>query len=261
MLLQILGTWSLRLHVESNKTPRFLGGSLMGVMRESPMFMPICWFWLVLLWVVITISSVLSLFSFKRLLVILIFMSLIQASRQDIAVSFDTDIPGWKEIYNWVSSAWRWKFNPCFRIMFPRGVVYIVNKIGPSTEPWGTPYFNVTDVDVHDPIWTVCVRSLRYDSNHLRATPLFQKTDLIDSIISDGLWYQMQHLNQAVLKWPLPHCQRLWVDHFVHEGVLSLCCEVVCKQTEISHTSCWFSNALLIEHKQRVPQALKWKID
>ena len=86
MLLQILDTWSLRLHVESNKTPRFLGGSLLGVMRELPMFiMPICWFWLVLLWVVITISSVLSSFSFKRLLVIHIFMSLIQASRQNIA--------------------------------------------------------------------------------------------------------------------------------------------------------------------------------
>ena len=99
MLLQILDTWSLRLHVESNKTPRFLGGSLLGVMRESPMFMPICWFWLVLLWVVITISSVLSSFSFKRLLVIHILISLIQASRQDIAVSFDTDTPGWKEIY------------------------------------------------------------------------------------------------------------------------------------------------------------------
>ena len=103
MLLQILDTWSLRLHVESNKTPKFLGGSLLGVMRESPMFMPICWFWLELLWVVITISSVLSSFSFKRLLVIHIFMPLIQASRQDIAVSFDTDTPGRKEIYNWVS--------------------------------------------------------------------------------------------------------------------------------------------------------------
>ena len=55
MLLQILDTWSLRLHVESNKTPRL------------PMLMPICWFWPVLLRVVITISYVLSSFSFKRL--------------------------------------------------------------------------------------------------------------------------------------------------------------------------------------------------
>ena len=51
------------------------------------------------------ISFVLSSLSFKRLLAIHIFMFLIQASIQDIAVSFDTDTPGWKEIYNWVSSA------------------------------------------------------------------------------------------------------------------------------------------------------------
>ena len=95
--------WSLRLHVESSKTPKFLGGSVLGVMRESPMFRPMCLFWLVLLWVVITISSVLSSFSFKRLLVIHIFISLIQASGQDIAVYFDTDTSSWKEIYNWVS--------------------------------------------------------------------------------------------------------------------------------------------------------------
>ena len=145
--------------------------------------------------------------------------------------------------------------------MFPRGVVYIVNKIGPSTEPWGTPYFNVTGVDVHDPIWTVCVWSLRYDSNHLRATPLIPK-DWFNRF--NNFWWSMVSnaaLKSSSTKWPLPHCQRLEVNHFVHEGVLSLCCEVVCKQTEISHTSCWFSNALLIEHKQCVPQALKWKID
>ena len=50
-------------------------------MRESLMFLPICWFWLVLLWVVITISSVLPSSSFKRLFVIHSFISLIQAWR------------------------------------------------------------------------------------------------------------------------------------------------------------------------------------
>ena len=30
-------TWSLRQQVESNKTPRFLGGSILGAMGESPM--------------------------------------------------------------------------------------------------------------------------------------------------------------------------------------------------------------------------------
>ena len=79
--------------------------------------------------------------------------------------------------------------------MFPRGVVYIVNKIGPSTEPWGTPYFNVTGVDVHDPIWTVCVRSLRYDSNHLRATPLIPK-DWFNRF--NNFWWSM--VSNAALK-------------------------------------------------------------
>ena len=88
--------------------------------------------------------------------------------------------------------------------MFPRGVVYIVNKIGPSTEPWGTPYFNVTGVDVHDPIWTVCVRSLRYDSNHLRATPLIPKdwfnrfNNSIIHILSRGPPTTCQHCGQTL---------------------------------------------------------------
>ena len=72
--------------------------------------------------------------------------------------------------------------------MFSRGVVYIVNKIRPSTEPWGTPYFYVTGVDVHDPIWTVCVRYLRYDSNHLRATPLIPN-DWFDRF--NNFWWSM----------------------------------------------------------------------
>ena len=257
MLLQILDTWSLRLHVESNKTPRFLGGSLLGVMRESPVFVTIFWFWLVLLWVVITISSVLSSFSFKRLLSSISLYPWYRAQDKIllsplilihlVGRKYATEYHQHKD----ESSTHVFQYSP-------RWVVYIVNKIGPSTEPWGTPYLNVISVDVHDPIWTVCVWSLRYDSNHLRSTPLIPK-DWFNKF--NNFWWSMQHLNQAVLKWLLPHCQRLGEGHFVHEGVLSLCCEVVCKQTEISHISCWFSNALLIEHKQRLPQALKWKID
>ena len=56
---------------------------------------------------------------------------------------------------------------------------------------------------------------------------------------------------------PPPHYQRPRIGHFVHEEVLSLCCGVACKQTEISHMSCLFSNALLIEHKQCVQQGNK----
>ena len=95
-LSKVLVTWSLRQHVESNETPRFLGKSMLDGLRVSQMFMPICWFWMVLLLVVIMISPVLSSFSFKRLLAIYIVISLIEASRQDIAVSLDIDTPGRK---------------------------------------------------------------------------------------------------------------------------------------------------------------------
>ena len=152
MLLQILDTWSLRLHVESNKTPRFLGGSLLGVMTESPMFMPICWFWLVLLWVVVMISSVLSSFNFKRSSISLYHW---YRPKDKILLSplILIHLVGRKYITEYRPR--KWKRNSCFRIIFPRGVVYIINKIGPCTEPWGTPYYNVTGVDVHDPIWTI----------------------------------------------------------------------------------------------------------
>ena len=95
MLSQILDTWSLRPHIESNKTLRFLGGSPLGVIRESPMmfltavimsgyYNKFCW----------------SSFNFKRLLVIYIFVSFIHASQCDVAASFDTDAPGWNDTYN-----------------------------------------------------------------------------------------------------------------------------------------------------------------
>ena len=50
--------------------------------------------------------------------------------------------------------------------------VYMVNRIGPSTDPCETPYFSVTGSDVLDPIWTICILSWRYDLNHLKVSPL-----------------------------------------------------------------------------------------
>ena len=118
-LSKILDTWALRLHVESNETPRFLGESMLDVMRVPQMFMPICWFWLVLLLVVIMISPVLSSFSFKRLLAIYIVISLIEASRQDVAVSLDIDTPGRK-----YTTEYRPRKDEssthCFRMIIPR---------------------------------------------------------------------------------------------------------------------------------------------
>ena len=44
-----------------------------------------------------------------------------------------------KEMYSWVSSAYKWYLREFFEITEPRGVVYRVKSSGPSTEPWGTP--------------------------------------------------------------------------------------------------------------------------
>ena len=42
-------------------------------------------------------------------------------------------------IYSCVSSAYRWYWRPYDDIMSAIGAVYSVYKIGPKTEPWGTP--------------------------------------------------------------------------------------------------------------------------
>ena len=143
-----------------------------------------------------------------------------------------------------------------------KGVVYILYKIRSSIEAWGTLYFNETSVDVRDPIWTTCVWYLRYDSNHLRVTPLISK-DCLDQFKSSQ-WTRVSNaaLRSSRSKWPLPNV-KLVRGHFVQKRVLSLCSDVVSQQTEISHTSCWFSNALLIlliECRQCIQQALKWMI-
>ena len=49
---------------------------------------------------------------------------------------------------------------------FPKGVVYIVYKIGPSTDPWGTPCARGREHNLkslHTALWILW---LRYDLNH-----------------------------------------------------------------------------------------------
>ena len=169
---QILFIWSLRQQVESNKTPRFLGGSVLGAMGESPMLMTMSSWRLVVSLVVIIISSVLSSFNFNKFLAIHVLMSLMQASTCDMAVCLDIDSHGLNDIYSCVSSAQRWKSRLWLWMILPSGVVYMVNRIGPSPDPCGTPYFSVTGSDVLVPIWTVWVLSWIYDLSHLRAFPL-----------------------------------------------------------------------------------------
>ena len=35
----------------------------------------------------------------------------------------------------------------------PRGKVYIINRCGPSTKPWGTPKISLMGLDLMDEIW------------------------------------------------------------------------------------------------------------
>jgi len=44
-----------------------------------------------------------------------------------------------KDMYTWVSSAYKWWSNLWLWISEFSGVVYRVNSSGPRTEPWGTP--------------------------------------------------------------------------------------------------------------------------
>ena len=56
--------------------------------------------------------------------------------------------------------------------MFPNGSIYIENKVGPSTEPCGTPWLTLVCTDDSSLICTNWNRSAKYDLNQLRAVPL-----------------------------------------------------------------------------------------
>ena len=85
--------------VESNKTPRILGGSILGAMGESSMLMTMSSLRLVVSLVVMIISYVLSSFNLNKLLVIHVMMSLMQVSTSDMTVCLDIESYGLNYIY------------------------------------------------------------------------------------------------------------------------------------------------------------------
>ena len=56
--------------------------------------------------------------------------------------------------YNWVSSAYTIQRRPWSRIISSIGSKNSENSKGPSTEPWGTPYFSVRFDEEESPILT-----------------------------------------------------------------------------------------------------------
>ena len=71
-----------------------------------------------------------------------------------------------------MSSAKQWKFTECVLIMFPSGSIYNENKIGPSTEPCGTPWLTLVRTDDSSLICTNWNQSEKYYLYQFRAVPL-----------------------------------------------------------------------------------------
>jgi len=88
-------------------------------------------------------TSVLSEFNIKKLQVIHVFMSL----RHAWSLVSWLGSSGLIDRYNWVSSAQQWMFMECFLIILPKGSMYKVNTIDPSTEPYGTPWLTLVVIE------------------------------------------------------------------------------------------------------------------
>ena len=78
-------------------------------------------------------NSVLALLKQRRFEVIQSAMALRAVCKQEI---FSLNLVGWKDMNNWVSSAYRWWLSENEEISEVRGVVYSEKSRGPSTEPW-----------------------------------------------------------------------------------------------------------------------------
>ena len=95
------------------------------------------------------------------------------------------------DFWSCVSSAKSWWFAEWLAMISERGVVYRTKRMGPSTEPWGTPFMScdgdedefLTEVD-----WYL---SERYDWNHWSAVDWMPKT-----VNNNGL-YMAPHLVRA----------------------------------------------------------------
>ena len=73
------------------------------------------------------------------------------------------------------------------RSISPRGEVYKRYRMGPRTEPWGTPHERECLSDSDTSIWTNWERSVKYDVNQSRALPLIPK-------LVDNRWSKIKYL-------------------------------------------------------------------
>ena len=119
-------------------------------------------------------ASVLSSLSLSWFSVIHVFMLSVHALSS--LVRLVTSLRG-ADFWSCVSSAKSWWFTEWLAMISERGVVYWTKRMGPSTEPWGTPYMScdgdedelLTEVD-----WYL---SERYEWNHWSAVDWMPKTE------------------------------------------------------------------------------------
>ena len=103
----------------------------------TPMWMEVGWgFWREVLFETMSRHSVLSSFSLSLFDVIHVFTSEMQSCMPWTEVSIWS---GRQESCSWVSSAKDWFDMECRRMSVVRGFVFKINRIGPRTEPCGTP--------------------------------------------------------------------------------------------------------------------------
>ena len=75
------------------------------------------------------------------------------------------------EMKSCVSSAYCWWWIPDELMIWPTGEVKTENRIGPSTEPWGTPVFSEVSVDFDWPTTTLWTLSAKYERIQLITLP------------------------------------------------------------------------------------------
>jgi len=94
-----------------------------------------------------------------------------------------------KDMYNWVSSAYWWYKMPRQDISEPIGVVKIEPKRGPKTDPWGTSVLCVIVFDLLAHMGKKRLRSDKYDFNYKTGWP--GKPNRSWAPCSNRLWFKV----------------------------------------------------------------------
>ena len=86
-----------------------------------------------------------------------------------------------EEVFSCVSSAKDWWFTGCLAIKSERGLVYMINKTGPRTDPIGTLKDSGTGSESRPSTERDCILPVIYDLNHASAAPSTAKYDCSSS--------------------------------------------------------------------------------